>query len=131
MCIHVPIILNISPKKNLPIIFSKIQKVPFLLTAKKHQLPNLIICSFTLCIVLPLYTILVGCEEKMIFVSPTFFSFICLKKHIFFLNLMKIKTPRTNYFQTLQKNKERVGGGETKMKRTLRKFYYKIIGLMT
>ncbi len=122
LCIHVPIILNISPKKNLPIIFSKIQKVPFLLTARNHQLPNLIISSFTLCIVLPLYTILVACEERMIFISPTFFSFLHLKKHILFLDLMNIKTLRRKYFQTLKKNKERVGGGGgggTKKKKTL------------
>ncbi len=61
----------------------------------------------------------------MIFVSPTFFSFFHLKKHILFLDLMNIKTPRTKYFQTLQKNKERVGekeGGDINQKNIKKKF---------
>lgn len=43
---------------------------------------------------------------------------------------MNIKTLRRKYFQTLKKNKERVGGGETKIKRTLRKISQKMIGFM-
>jgi hypothetical protein len=121
LCIHVPIIPNINPKKNLPIIFSKCKRI--LSSYLQIQLPNLIISSFILCIIL-LYTNLRACEERIIFVSPTFSYSIHLKKHILFLDLMNIKTPRTKYFQTLQKKTKRWGGRKTKNKRTLKKIYF-------